>query len=148
MCTRSGCQLYLSLRSIKKRQTMVTKRHASRLRATSTLTVASVAAAIAAGQTTAALATGAVLVTSLSYWSNPCPGVRKNADLATVAVAGCYMCSLAASSPAAPLFYALYTAAGVSYIAGRGRSWAYHGALHLLTNVANVVVLHTLRARL
>lgn len=118
---------------------------ARKLFLSSHLTAVSVAAAAYRGAYGCAAATSVVLGTSRNYWRHPVRGARRNADMAAVAACAAYQIAVARGSSRRKEFGAIVTMAAVLYAGARAaassvRSSWLHLGMHVLANVANVVM--------
>ena len=124
-------------------------RYSTRLFRSSFVTCFSVGGAVRCGLWGCAFAAFVVLLTSLNYWRHPVTGWRRSADMTAVvgaAVYHVYFCVAVCQESLVQLLYVLVVAnSGYCYLRARKApnqnvSSAWHCGLHLLSNVANVLL--------
>jgi hypothetical protein len=127
---------------------VVTPQHASRLLRSSCATLISVAAALSLGMYDLAAASFCVLVTSLNYWRNPTRGVRRNADVAVVLLAGVYHAHEAALASCEAQYAVGALVCCALYARSRrcgGSTW--HMLLHFAANASNIALYQVIAAQ-
>ena len=104
--------------------------------------------AIKQGYYDLALCPGSVFLTSLNYWRNPIPGIRKNIDISCVALACSYQLYRARNAEYAIPFYTTSLIGIGSFCVGiynhiKKEYWKsihWHCALHMFGNISSVIL--------